>query len=277
VPGHWEGDLLSGPNNMVERHTRYVMLAKVTGKDTRTVVTALIKQAKKLPNELYMGPSMKVHLIAALAFFVIGRDKFRKRGRGIRFYFSRWQQQCRHRDREYFGASWQGLGANCHGAIYDFQQGYIACRLFNDTPLDDINNIQALYGRQRVGICFQLLAAPSAEAPQEVADACSVNFSEMIRELLATHDTTIGKLPTWIAPLGQPRPPLTASVDGTATLAWTASSLVTAFGLSGIVGPDTLATHQRLLEAGVSQGKVGTAAVDAARRSTPPRNETQRR
>jgi IS30 family transposase len=49
-----QGDLLSGPNNsyiatLVERHTRYVMLAKVAGKDTRTVVTALIKQAKKLP------------------------------------------------------------------------------------------------------------------------------------------------------------------------------------------------------------------------------------
>jgi len=29
------------------------MLAKVAGKDTRTVVTALIKQAKKLPKELY--------------------------------------------------------------------------------------------------------------------------------------------------------------------------------------------------------------------------------
>src|SRR6185503_4483678 len=58
VPGHWEGDLLSGPNNsyiatLVERHTRYVMLAKVSGKDTRTVVSALIKQAKKLPRELY--------------------------------------------------------------------------------------------------------------------------------------------------------------------------------------------------------------------------------
>jgi IS30 family transposase len=56
VPGHWEGDLLSGPNNtyiatLVERQTRYVMLAKVAGKDTRTVVTALIKQAKKLPKE----------------------------------------------------------------------------------------------------------------------------------------------------------------------------------------------------------------------------------
>ena len=58
MPGHWEGDLLSGPNNsyiatLVERHTRYVMLAKVAGKDTQTVVSALIKQAKKLPTELY--------------------------------------------------------------------------------------------------------------------------------------------------------------------------------------------------------------------------------
>ena len=58
VPGHWEGDLLSGSKNsyiatLVERHTRYVMLAKVAKKDTRTVVSALIRQAKKLPTELY--------------------------------------------------------------------------------------------------------------------------------------------------------------------------------------------------------------------------------
>jgi IS30 family transposase len=49
---------LSGPNNtyiatLVERHTRYVMLAKLANKETHTVVTALIKQSKKLPSELY--------------------------------------------------------------------------------------------------------------------------------------------------------------------------------------------------------------------------------
>jgi IS30 family transposase len=58
VPGHWEGDLLFGSNNsqiatLVERHTRYVMLAKVESKDTETVINALIKQAYKLPRELY--------------------------------------------------------------------------------------------------------------------------------------------------------------------------------------------------------------------------------
>ena len=58
VPGHWEGDLLSGSKNsyiatLVERHTRYVTLAKVANKDTQTVVSALIKQAQMIPNELY--------------------------------------------------------------------------------------------------------------------------------------------------------------------------------------------------------------------------------
>jgi IS30 family transposase len=58
VPGHWEGDLVFGSKNsqiatLVERHTRYVMLAKVDGKDTETVINALIKQAHKLPKELY--------------------------------------------------------------------------------------------------------------------------------------------------------------------------------------------------------------------------------
>jgi len=58
VPGHWEGDLIAGSKNthiatLVERKTRYVMLAKVNSRDTETVINALIKQSKKLPKELY--------------------------------------------------------------------------------------------------------------------------------------------------------------------------------------------------------------------------------
>ncbi len=58
VPGHWEGDLITGSRNsyiatLVERHTRYVMLVKVQNKDTESVVSALIRQARKLPRELY--------------------------------------------------------------------------------------------------------------------------------------------------------------------------------------------------------------------------------
>ena len=57
VPGHWEGDLLCGANNthiatLVERHTRFVMLLKVPGKDTATVVAALAKHVRKLPQQL---------------------------------------------------------------------------------------------------------------------------------------------------------------------------------------------------------------------------------
>ena len=60
VPGHWEGDLIGGAKNsyvatLVERHSRYVMLAKVANKDTESVVTALIKQSRKLPSELYQS------------------------------------------------------------------------------------------------------------------------------------------------------------------------------------------------------------------------------
>ncbi len=58
IPGHWEGDLIVGSNNsyivtLVERHSRFVMLAKVGNKDTQSVITALIKQARKLPKDLY--------------------------------------------------------------------------------------------------------------------------------------------------------------------------------------------------------------------------------
>ncbi|WP_175948528.1 IS30 family transposase [Burkholderia pyrrocinia] len=58
IPGHWEGDLLFGNANsqiatLVERQSRFVMLVKVTSKDTETVINALIRHAGKLPDELY--------------------------------------------------------------------------------------------------------------------------------------------------------------------------------------------------------------------------------
>jgi IS30 family transposase len=58
LPGHWEGDLLFGSHNsqiatLVERQTRYVMVVRTSGKDTETVINALIKNARKLPQELY--------------------------------------------------------------------------------------------------------------------------------------------------------------------------------------------------------------------------------
>jgi IS30 family transposase len=57
IPGHWEGDLLAGAKNsyiatLVERHARFVQLIKVPGKDTDTVVRALIRHVQRLPKGL---------------------------------------------------------------------------------------------------------------------------------------------------------------------------------------------------------------------------------
>lgn len=78
VPGHWEGDLLSGASNshvatLVERTSRFTMLVKVGGKDANTVARALAKAAKKLPPTLRKsltwdrGTEMAMHRDFAMA------------------------------------------------------------------------------------------------------------------------------------------------------------------------------------------------------------------
>ena len=57
VPGHWEGDLLSGSKQshmatLVERQSRFTMLVKLNGKDTASVVSALRRQIRTLPSAL---------------------------------------------------------------------------------------------------------------------------------------------------------------------------------------------------------------------------------
>ena len=57
IPGHWEGDLLSGAKNthiatLVERTSRFVMLVQLDGKDSQTVVDALVRKARELPEGL---------------------------------------------------------------------------------------------------------------------------------------------------------------------------------------------------------------------------------
>lgn len=72
IPGPWEGDLISGAKNthlatLVERHSRYVMLVKLNGKDTSSVVSALSQQVQQLPVGLMAsltwdrGPEMASH------------------------------------------------------------------------------------------------------------------------------------------------------------------------------------------------------------------------
>ena len=57
IPGHGEGDLLSGAGNshiatLVERHSRFVILVGLDGKDTRTVTDALSREVRRLPEQL---------------------------------------------------------------------------------------------------------------------------------------------------------------------------------------------------------------------------------
>ena len=72
VPGHWEGDLLAGSRNthvatLVERSSRFVMLVRVDGKDTESVVRALGEQIRCLPKTMMAtltwdrGPEMAAH------------------------------------------------------------------------------------------------------------------------------------------------------------------------------------------------------------------------
>ncbi|WP_355661488.1 IS30 family transposase [Halomonas salifodinae] len=57
IPGHWEGDLITGAKNshiatLVERHSRFTMLVQVEGKDTTSVIAGLIREAQRLPDAL---------------------------------------------------------------------------------------------------------------------------------------------------------------------------------------------------------------------------------
>jgi IS30 family transposase len=57
IPGHWEGDLLAGGSNthvatLVERHSRFLLLVALEGKDTRSLTEALARQIRRLPQEL---------------------------------------------------------------------------------------------------------------------------------------------------------------------------------------------------------------------------------
>ena len=80
VPGHWEGDLIEGTGNsfiatLVERQTRYLVLAKVKSKKTEDVINALIKQSKNIPIELYKSQTWdRGHELSDHKRFTIATD-----------------------------------------------------------------------------------------------------------------------------------------------------------------------------------------------------------
>ncbi|HEU5254535.1 MAG TPA: IS30 family transposase [Vicinamibacterales bacterium] len=94
VPGHWEGDLLAGKSNshiatLVERQSRFVMLVRLPGKDTDSVVRALTRRVRALPQGLMSSLTWDRGMeLAAHKTFTVATD--------VRVYFcdpqSPWQR-----------------------------------------------------------------------------------------------------------------------------------------------------------------------------------------
>jgi IS30 family transposase len=149
IPGHWEGDLLAGSANthiatLVERRSRFVLLVKVDGKDTETVVVALGRQVCTLPAQLRStvtwdrGMEMAAHVQFTVAT-------------GVAVYFcdprSPWQR---------------GSNENTNGLLRQYFPKKTDLSIYSQEELDAI--AQRLNGRPRKTLGFRTPAAILAEA-----------------------------------------------------------------------------------------------------------------
>jgi IS30 family transposase len=125
IPGHWEGDLLAGSKNthivtLVERQSRFVQLIRVSGKDSATVVRALTRHVKRLPQGLMesltwdRGKEMSQHQI-----FTVATD--------VAVYFcdpqSPWQR---------------GTNENTNGLLRQYFPKYTDLSIFTQRELDKV-------------------------------------------------------------------------------------------------------------------------------------------
>ena len=125
IPGHWEGDLLRGTRNshvatLVERHSRFCMLVKVSGKDTATVVAALSQHVRKLPATLRRSLTWDRGLeMAQHKSFTMATD--------VRVYFcdpqSPWQR---------------GSNANTNGLLRQYLPKKADLSCYSQSDLDEI-------------------------------------------------------------------------------------------------------------------------------------------
>src|ERR1700730_8242027 len=125
IPGHWEGDLLRGARNshvvtLVERSSRFVMLLKVSGKDTTTVVAALSRHVRRLPATLWRSLTWdRGHEMAQHKSFTMATD--------VQVYFcdpqSPWQR---------------GSNENTHGLLRQYLPKKSDLSQFTQSDLDPI-------------------------------------------------------------------------------------------------------------------------------------------
>ena len=149
LPGHWEGDLVAGAKNtylatLVERHSRYVHLVRVTGKDTTTVVNALIREVRRLPVGLMASLTWdRGHELAQHRRFAVATD--------VAVYFcdpkSPWQR---------------GTNENTNGLLRQYFPHGTDLSVYSQRALDRI--AQKLNTRPRKTLGFRTPAAVLADA-----------------------------------------------------------------------------------------------------------------
>jgi len=149
VPGHWEGDLIAGSANthiatLVERRTRYVLLVRVSRKDTATVVDALTAAVQTLPAQLRASLTWdRGHELADHRRFTIATD--------VAVYFcdprSPWQR---------------GSNENTNGLLRQYFPKQTDLSVFSQAELDAV--AARLNGRPRKTLGYATPAAMLAEA-----------------------------------------------------------------------------------------------------------------
>ena len=149
VPGHWEGDLLTGAANshiatLVERQSRYVVLVRVTGKDTRTVVRALTRHVRRLPAGLMASLTWDRGMeLAAHRTFAVATH--------VQVYFGDPQ------------SPWQrGSNENTNGLLRQYFPDGTDLATFSQVQLDAV--ARRLNTRPRKTLAYQTPAAKLAEA-----------------------------------------------------------------------------------------------------------------
>jgi IS30 family transposase len=148
LPGHWEGDLLEGARGtyvatLVERQSRYVVLVRLPNKATETVVRALARRVRRLPQGLVKSLTWdRGTELAAHRTFTVATD--------VQVYFcdpqSPWQR---------------GSNENTNGLLRQYLPHATDLSQYSQVQLDAI--ALRLNTRPRMTLAYQTPAAKLAE------------------------------------------------------------------------------------------------------------------